>query len=119
MDRKLGRLAGLLLAVACGSAVAQVRTEALSGEQLAEAEVLIRDALKDPDSAKLRWVYAVHSTSGNTLYCGEVNGKNAFGGFTGFLPFLYNPTGNPRVATSDTKIGAVVVKAFCSEPPAP
>jgi hypothetical protein len=44
----------------------------------------VRLTLSDPDSAKFRNIRQV--TLG---YCGEVNAKNRFGGYTGFMHFVY------------------------------
>lgn len=51
-----------------------------------EAEAEVRKALKDPGSAQFR--NEVVYTEG--IVCGEVNGKNGFGTYTGFKPFTYN-----------------------------
>lgn len=66
----------------------------------AEDKIAVADAvrakLKDPDSARFRWL---PSASGLT-YCGFVNSKNSFGGYTGFQPFttvLAEIDGKPSV----------------------
>lgn len=43
-----------------------------------ETEKLAREQLKDPESAKFQNIKG---------YCGEVNAKNSYGGYTGFKPF--------------------------------
>ncbi len=52
----------------------------------------VQSGLKDPDSARFRNVWAVKMplTTGEvaTLFCGEVNARNAFGGYIGFQPFI-------------------------------
>ncbi len=45
----------------------------------------VKDELKDPDSAKFRWL---PHQPGNSHYCGMVNAKNSYGGYGGFVPFL-------------------------------
>jgi len=42
--------------------------------------------LRDPDSAKIREVYRVPFPKGAYI-CGEVNGKNAYGGYAGYTSF--------------------------------
>jgi hypothetical protein len=48
--------------------------------------------LRDPLSAQLRNVQlskAKFSGEPKTVYCGEINAKNAHGGYVGFKPFFY------------------------------
>lgn len=40
--------------------------------------------LKDPDSARYQWPNKVH----DSVYCGLVNAKNSYGGYTGFVPYV-------------------------------
>ena len=46
--------------------------------------------LKDPDTAKYRNVAAYH-VAGAYAFCGEVNAKNGFGGYTGYERFVGVP----------------------------
>ncbi|WP_335954036.1 hypothetical protein [Acinetobacter higginsii] len=48
-----------------------------------ESEMTLRKFLKDSDSAEIR---------NQNEYCGEVNSKNAFGGYTGFKRYIASPT---------------------------
>lgn len=54
---------------------------------LANARTQIADSLKDPDSAKFRNVRFIQH-EGGALICGEVNAKNAYGGYVGYTKFL-------------------------------
>lgn len=50
----------------------------------------VRLNLRDPDAAQFRDVRTYQADAqagGGIIICGLVNGKNAFGGFTGFKPF--------------------------------
>ncbi|HEY8604728.1 hypothetical protein [Tsuneonella suprasediminis] len=47
----------------------------------AEMEIAAAE-LKDPSSAQFR-----HLTRVGNLVCGEINGKNSYGGYVGFEPF--------------------------------
>ncbi len=47
--------------------------------------------LKDPDAAKFLWVPII-GASGSAAYCGVVNGKNSYGGYIGYHPFLVRVT---------------------------
>lgn len=68
-------------------------------------EDLVRDSLKDPDSAKLESSF--HSSGENDGYvCGLVNAKNSYGGYTGKKPYYV------YIDTEDGKLknhGAVVI----------
>ena len=49
--------------------------------------------LRDPDSAQFRNVYEIQgpSISGSdtiTYVCGQINGRNAYGGYAGFTDFM-------------------------------
>lgn len=52
-------------------------------QRILEAQVRIKDVLKDPDSAQFRNVQATE-----TAVCGEVNARNGFGGYNGFKGFV-------------------------------
>jgi hypothetical protein len=48
----------------------------------------LSDTLKDPDSAKFEWVPVKYVLgSHGTDYCGRLNAKNSYGGYTGFTTF--------------------------------
>ncbi|HIF4819281.1 hypothetical protein [Serratia marcescens] len=59
--------------------------------ELSEKEITIN--LKDPDSAKFRFVRlaklegAIDKTT-NSIVCGQINSKNGFGAYTGFKRFI-------------------------------
>ena len=59
----------------------------------------IKSRLKDPDSAEFRNVFV----SSKYAVCGEVNAKNSFGGYTGFVRFISG--GNMQVVESDMAAG--------------
>lgn len=61
--------------------------EGTLGEALAvrEAKPAVAALLKDPSSAQFTDVHALGS-----CVTGKVNGKNGFGGYTGFVEFRYN-----------------------------
>ena len=43
--------------------------------------------LRDPSSAQFRNVRRIEHSNGSTMFCGEVNGRNAYGGMSGFQRF--------------------------------
>lgn len=54
---------------------------------LDSAKLQVANTLKDPESAKFRDVrFVMHE--GGAMICGEVNGKNSYGGYVGFVTFL-------------------------------
>ncbi|MGX1096511.1 hypothetical protein [Amorphus sp. MBR-141] len=59
----------------------------LTPSQRASVEAGVRDALKDPESARFGEMYAGRSPSDLVTVCGYVNAKNSFGGYTGEKPF--------------------------------
>ncbi len=60
------------------------------GSQVAVVQMLVKQQMKDPESAQFRnWHYVKASKSLPATVCGEVNGKNSFNGYTGFRHFLF------------------------------
>jgi hypothetical protein len=49
-----------------------------------EAKAAVAASLRDPSSAEFRNIMV-----GTSATCGEVNGKNGFGAYAGFKPFVY------------------------------
>jgi hypothetical protein len=48
----------------------------------------VKEKLKDPDSAKFRNVFFSRGTDNVPCSCGEVNARNAFGGYIGYQRFI-------------------------------
>lgn len=67
-----------------------------------QGEKLVRNALKDPESAVFRDVKYVRKTKG---FCGLVNAKNSMGGYVGFHDFYVDADGKVAFAPDedDTK----------------
>lgn len=55
---------------------------------------VVAEKLKDPSSAQWQW----YAFKGETTYCGRVNAKNSYGGYTGFSPFyvIFNAKDGPN-----------------------
>lgn len=49
-------------------------------------EKTVKGQLLDPESARFKWVPL--SANGARTYCGLVNSKNRFGGYTGDAPYI-------------------------------
>lgn len=75
-------------------------------ETISLLQVAAKDAmkasLKDPDSAKYRNVFAhpVAKNPGAYAFCGQVNAKNGFGGYTGYERFI----AGPGIAVTETSM---------------
>ena len=52
-----------------------------------EAKTKVKSILRDPDSAKFQNLRVVINSKAIESVCGEVNARNAFGGYTGFSKF--------------------------------
>jgi uncharacterized protein (DUF3084 family) len=63
------------------------------------AEAEVRAKLKDPDSAQFRNVYVADSLL--LSLCGEVNAKNAYGGYVGFKRFRMSTIAGRVDSTAD------------------
>jgi len=55
---------------------------------IAKGQESVLSKLKDPKSADFRRVYLLRSKDNMAAICGEVNSKNAFGGYVGFQRFI-------------------------------
>lgn len=53
-----------------------------------QAEADVAAQLRDPSSAQFRAVEMIRQPDGRSVVCGEVNGKNAYGGYAGFTRFV-------------------------------
>ena len=65
------------------AAVEAIRNGALPDDYKTIVDEALAGSLKDPDSRKL-----VFGKTKAGLVCGDVNAKNSFGGYTGFVPFV-------------------------------
>jgi hypothetical protein len=61
-----------------------------------QAKRAVAARMKDPDSAKFRNVRSV----GDAI-CGDVNGRNGFGAYAGFVPFVFFPADGAVFVASD------------------
>lgn len=69
--------------------VSLISCQAMAGENfVTEAKKAVIRNLKDPDSAKFRNLRTIKTDKGLRLLCGEMNGKNSYGGYTGYVPFI-------------------------------
>lgn len=62
----------------------------------------MQTALKDPLGAQL---IRLRRASTASYICGQVNGKNSYGAYTGFQPFVITPDGKVQIAGGDALVG--------------
>lgn len=71
-----------------------------------DAQKQIRATAKDPESLQFG-----ETTASGALECGTVNGKNSFGGYVGFRPYI---SYNGQVAIAENDQQAAVIPACCT-----
>lgn len=75
-----------------------------NGEKKAKEAALLnlRNDMKDPESARFKNVRLVPYSTGK-VFCGEVNAKNSYGGYIGFMPFVAGISGAEIYDTRNSK----------------
>ena len=69
------------------------------------AQNVVLEVLRDPESARFRGIYGNELAQDKVAVCGEVNAKNAFGGYTGYSPFMV-VTGTERAYMWSSRSGS-------------
>ena len=133
MKYQFRRAAFVVSALLCGAmpglTPAQAETVSDPGLRAAAekaATAYITGQLKDPDSARFKFTlspaYGVVNMSGRRhsgyFLCGEVNGKNSYGGYTGFKPFIVIYSDATYRAASDGAIDSgnySIVSGWCGQ----
>lgn len=107
---RIGRITMLSMAVyCCGwfTAFAKERVppdiRELKPAEKNVIEKVIREQLKDPESARFEWLPLVGKQP--NAYCGLVNAKNSFGGYTGRAPYLVFPVFQNGLITIAALVG--------------
>lgn len=109
----------LVLGVMLATTVVCDAAQRLSVKQRAALEGAVTENLKDPSSAKFRKIELVDSKEANKpgegIYCGEVNAKNSYGGYTGYMPFIAAVLGDGAFAmnVAHDADSIVVVRTLC------
>lgn len=83
-------LAAVALATSAYASKLSTTSDTVVGEQVL-AKRKLAALLRDPDSAKYRGVHAYQDyVQGRMVisFCGEINAKNGFGGYTGYERFV-------------------------------
>ena len=69
--------------------------------------------LKDPDSANFRNEKVIQNETG-IYVCGEVNAKNSYGGYVGFMPYFSTGLGLHHIMTEhEDAMANIVVPYYC------
>ncbi|CAI8795731.1 hypothetical protein EMIT0P12_20086 [Pseudomonas sp. IT-P12] len=79
------------------------------GSDIDRARIAVSERLKDPDSAKFRNERQVADGG----VCGEVNGKNGFGAYSGFAPFFAMKRPNGFDVMIDSSLSDQFVSKVC------
>jgi hypothetical protein len=95
----------LIALIIIGVSLAGCKPSEKKALELSEKEITIN--LKDPDSAKFRFVRLAKledakDNSMNSIVCGQINSKNGFGAYTGFTRFIVALTMTPKGFFSDS-----------------
>ncbi|MFL4597005.1 hypothetical protein ACJ6WI_07025 [Stenotrophomonas maltophilia] len=104
----------MLLAGGCSPSAEEVekqKTEAIRSK----VDAGVRQALKDPDSAKIV-VRQVFPLFDGIVACGVVNAKNSFGGYTGDMAFNIGVNADGRATTpniANDEMSSAVSAAMC------
>jgi hypothetical protein len=86
-------MAGIMRAAALiGAAIwppaAMTTTAAGTLPSLATLQREVAEQLRDPPTVRFRNIHIAHGADGKDRVCGDVNSRNAFAGYSGFLPFV-------------------------------
>lgn len=75
--------------------LAETNADGLTAQERTAIAKAVTSTLKDPSSAQFEWYPKQRAGS---IYCGRINAKNGFGGYTGFKPYsliLIDAAGTP------------------------
>jgi hypothetical protein len=88
-----------LALIAATKSLCADETVTLSAAQETAAKEAIADLTRDPEATHFRQLKSrSQSRSGETIICGEMNGKNGFGGYIGYRPFWVTLTKEGKVS---------------------
>lgn len=73
----------------------------------------VKTKLRDSDAAKFRGVHINRGRDGISMICGEVNAKNAFGGYIGYQKFVSNGKTETTYLQEEVQDFYLVWKRFC------
>lgn len=105
-------LLAAVLALAASDALGATQPDTRALQAAVAAE------LRDPGAAQFRGVRVVATTPAGVNVCGEVNGRNAMGGYAGFQPFFAEVINLGRswkaVVTLQDAAGPAYIRRMCN-----
>ncbi|MBJ8481029.1 hypothetical protein I6M70_16850 [Acinetobacter pittii] len=72
---------------------------------IVKAQNEVKQLMKDPDSTNFRNVREITNTLGEKVLCGQINSKNSYGGYVGFMPFSYAQNGRLNIVEISGRTG--------------
>ena len=98
-----------LIALAIAAVFTVLPTYSATLEERAQLEVATK--MKDPSSVQFKDLKEFD----NTAICGQVNGKNSYGGYVGFKPFILTPKSGGLILPSDGIPIEVLSSGVCKD----
>lgn len=86
---------------------------AIDVDHITVAKQAVERKLRDPSSAEYRGIRVLHSPNSAATVCGEVNAKNAFGGYAGFERFVSGGSASATVLEHEVSDFQVVWSSLC------
>ena len=78
-------------------------------------KTLVSETTRDPEFARFRFLTGCQASNGHTIICGEVNAKNAYGGYAGYTPLWVRIDGKELIAARFAADIADTVRTRCNE----
>ena len=98
-------------------AVAQAQEQERMDKLFRSAEQAVRSLLRDPDSAQFKELSIRIGQDSKRYVCGQVNVKNAFGGYAGFDFFAFEIANGPAYLMATGASDALFVLDACQAKP--
>jgi hypothetical protein len=76
-----------VIATTAHKALAQAPVVTVTDQEVAMGKAIVLGRLLDPSSAQFQNV-TITRVGRAAIFCGQVNAKNQFGGYTGYRPFI-------------------------------
>lgn len=100
-----------------GANTVQVSTKSVlpDPKEMFQAKNALAEQTSDPQSAIFRDVTAYHLSSGDRVYCGEMNVQNGFGTYEGYTPFYMRRSASQIKSVHHTASSADFASRKCAE----
>jgi len=81
----------LLTLTACGglnpnTIEVSTKPNRLTASEVKFVQSVVAEQSREPEAVRFRNLYSFVTSAGDTIVCGEVNAKNAYGGYVGYRP---------------------------------